>query len=148
MWSINNELIFTSYQTSGTRNDFEHENQYTITYTEIGYSYLKLSNMLRFNYPVGSMLFNLNAGISHAIAISETNYRKTESRFFTTENMSEGKAIEGTRSHELGFIVGLGTKFKRYSLDIRYERGNGMSDSHSLNSPTRRFYLFLRYRLK
>lgn len=145
-WSLNNELIFTSYKVNGRFDDYENENKYTITYTSFGYSYLKVNNMLRFKYPVGSLYIYLNAGISNGFAISESNYRKKESKFYTTERVVEDKALDESRKYEQGYIIGLGTKFKKYSFEIRYENGNGMSEYTSLNSSIIRYYFLLSYR--
>ncbi|NTV83749.1 MAG: hypothetical protein HGA23_05540, partial [Bacteroidales bacterium] len=43
--------------------------------------------------------------------VTEKNYKKTEKKFFSTENVEEGKALDDTRKYEFGFISGMGTKF-------------------------------------
>ena len=146
-WSIYNELIFTSYTVKGSYNDFVNEERYTITYTELGYSYLKMNNMVRLKYPVGGFFIYLNAGISNGFAISETNYRRDEIKLYSIENIEEGKALNETRKYEQGYILGLGTKIKKYSFEIRYEKGNGMSEYVTLSSPTKRYYFLLGFRL-
>ncbi len=145
-WSIYNELIFTSYEVKGSYNDFVNDERYTITYTEIGYSYLKMNNMIRLKYPVGSYFVYINAGISNGFAISETNYKRDEIKLYSTEIIEEGKAMDDTRKYEQGYIFGLGTKFKMFSFEIRYEKGNGMTEYVSLSSPTKRYYFLLGYR--
>jgi hypothetical protein len=145
-WSLCNELIFTSYKVNGRVDDYVHEDNYTIINTTIGYSYLKLINMLRFKYPAGKLFIYLNAGISNGYAVTEKNYKKTEKKFFSTETVEEGKALDDTRKYEFGFISGLGTKFRKLSFEIRYEWGNGMSEYTELTSSTNRFYFLLGYR--
>jgi hypothetical protein len=145
-WSICNELIFTSYKADGRYDEYESVNKYTYTYTTLGYTYLKMNNMVRFKYPVGKLFIYLNAGISNGYAIIEKNYKKTESKLYTQERVEEGKALNDTRRYEFGLNVGLGTKFKRYSFEIRYENANGMSTSVYLKSTTNRLYLLLGFK--
>ena len=145
-WSINNELIFTTYKVDGQYELYTSEDKYSIAYTTLGYSYLKLNNMVRFKYPVGKFFIYVNGGISNGYAILETNYAKTESKLFTQVRVEEMKALNDTRRYELGFIVGLGVKYKKFSLETRFENGNGMSVYQTLKSSTYRYYGLLGYR--
>ncbi|OFX32448.1 MAG: hypothetical protein A2W90_05595 [Bacteroidetes bacterium GWF2_42_66] len=142
-WSLNNELIFSSYKIKGLYNDYESENRYTIYHTTIGLSYLKMNNMLRYKYPVGNLFVYLNAGISNGFAISEINTVKKESKIYSSERIDEDVILNEIRKYEQGYILGLGTKYKRYSFEVRYENGNGMSVSSQLKSSSNRFYFLL-----
>jgi hypothetical protein len=145
-WSLNNELLFTTYKVNGRYEEIENENYYTITSTELGYSYLKLNNLVRYKYPLGKVFLFLNAGISNGFVVSETNYKKVESMFYGTEEISEGLALEDTRKYEQSFIAGLGAGYKNFSIDFRYEKGNGMSKYRALNSRTNRYYCLIGFR--
>lgn len=145
-WSICNELFFCSYNVKGRYNDYVNEDKYTITDTELGYSYLKMNNMLRFKYPIKKLFIYFNAGISNGIAISEMNYRKIETKFYSNESIEEKRAINGTRKYEQRFILGLGTKFNNYSIEMRYEKGNGISDWMNLGSTTNSVFLLFGYK--
>lgn len=145
-WSIYNELLLTTYKVNGSYEEFVTENDYTITTTEIGYSYLNINNLVRFKYPVGQCYLFLNGGISNGFAVSESNYKKEESKFYTTSRVNEGLAINDTRKYEQGFIFGTGVRYDRFSFEIRYELRNGMSKYVTLNSSTRRYFLQLSYR--
>jgi hypothetical protein len=105
-----------------------------------------LNNSLRFKYPIGKAYIYLNAGISNGFAITETNDIKKEKKFWDIETIEKDKAITDTRKYEQGLIFGLGSKFKKYSIEMRFERGNGMSKQTSLKSSTLRYYFFLAYR--
>lgn len=145
-WSVYNELLFNSYSVNGIYNYFYHENSYAITYTEFGYSYLKINNMIRFKYPIQNSFIYINAGISNGFALSETNYKRNNITFYNFERIIESKALNGTRKYEQAFIMGLGTSLKKYSLEARYEIGNGMSYPDSLlNSKVRRLYILFGY---
>ena len=145
-WSINNELLFSTYKVKGRYEEFENENYYTITSTELGYSYLKINNLVRFKYPVSSMFLFLNGGFSNGFAISETNYKKVESKFYATEKIYEELALEDTRKYEQSYILGLGAGYKNFSFEIRYEKGNGMSKYRALNSRTNRYYCLIGFK--
>ena len=144
-WSIYNELIFTSYKVNGRFVNYLDEEKYTIYNTTIELSYLKMNNMMRFKYPIGNISVYANAGISNGFAINVTNFRKTESRFYSTTEVEIDKAIDGLRKYEQGYIVSLGSKFKKYSFEIRREWGNGMSPIRVLKSSANRFYFLLGY---
>lgn len=146
-WSINNEILFSKYKIHGSYTDFSDANNYSITTAEIGYSYLKLNNMIRFKYPIGVLSVFVNAGASNGIAIDETNYKKTESKFYSGSAETEELAIKDTRKYEQSIIFGAGLGYDRFSFEIRYENGNGMSEYSSLRSTTNRFYMLFRYRI-
>ncbi len=54
-WSINNELLLSSYKVKGSYTDFKDEDYYSNTDTEFGYSYLKINTLLRYKHPVGNV---------------------------------------------------------------------------------------------
>jgi hypothetical protein len=143
--SLYNELALSSYKTDGNYTDFSHENRYTVTKAGIGYSYLKMINMVRYTYPVNHLSFFINAGISNGIGFNETNYLYQEITFYNSFRTEEGKALDDTRKMEYGYIFGAGAKFKKYSLEYRYEVGNGMSDYVNLGAKVKRSFFLLGY---
>ena len=130
---------------SSRSDNYTDEDRYTINYTEINYAYVKLNSLVRFSYPVGAIRIYANAGMSNGFAINEHNYRRRESKVFSTVRSEELKAIEETRRYEQGLVLGLGARYRRYSLEARHERANGMSEYVTLATPTRRYYLLLGY---
>lgn len=146
-WSINNELLLSSYKVKGSYTDFKDEDYYSITDTEFGYSYLKINTLLRYKHPVGNVFLFFNGGMSNGLAISETNYKLVESKFHSSERLVEGLALNEARKYERGIILGAGVKYTRFSCEMRYENGNGMSNYGPLGAVTKRFYLLFSYRL-
>ena len=104
--------------------------------------------MIRFKYPVGQQFLFVNAGMSNGLAIKEINERKRETKFYTTETTENIKVLDDTRSYEQGYILGIGTKVKKYSLEARYEQGNAMSEYRPLMGISKRFYLLFVFRLR
>ena len=144
-WSIYNDLIYTNYQFQGIYNDFVYENRYTIYQTKIGYSYIKMNNLLRYTYPFRNKFLIINAGITNGYAVNEINYKKKEIILHNSENIIIDKAMDHVRRHEQSYIFGLGLKFNNYILETRYEKGNGMSNFVMLKSLTNRYYFILGY---
>ena len=145
-WSIYNELLISSYKVKGSYEEHVNENIYSITTTEIGYSYLNINSLVRFKYPICKGFIFLNVGISNGFSINETNYKKKESISYSSNNVVEELALDDTRKYEQSYILGTGIKYNRFSMEIRYEKGNGMSEYISLNSLTKSYYLLFGYR--
>lgn len=144
--SIYNELIYTSFKFENYYSDYTNENKYTNTHVNFGYSYLKMNNMLRFKYPIGRLYVFANAGISNGVVISEINKEQVESKFYATTRSEVGKVINDTRKYELGYLVGLGAKYNKYSFEMRYEKGINMFPYTTLGSTTIRYYVLFGYR--
>lgn len=139
--SVNNELIFTKYHSSG-----EYDWEVNSVFTEFEYSYIRLNNMLRFKYPVGTMYLMANVGISNGIEISGSNYLKPRIEYVTGEPFKEGEAIEDTKKYEQGILAGLGARYRSFSLEFRYELGNGISWNQAIASKTQRIYILAGFR--
>ncbi|MGX5688446.1 hypothetical protein [Arcticibacter tournemirensis] len=147
-WSINNELFFTSYRSESNYVDYSNDENFTNYSIAISSLSLKINNLLRFKFPVSAAFFYINAGISNGFSISEKNDLKKERRFYTTEEIEYLKALNPSRKHEQGILLGVGSKFSKYSLEARYEHGNGMADSENISSKTSRFYILLGYKFR
>ena len=145
-WSINNEILFSRYKVKGTHEDCRGASEYATASTEIGYSYLKVNNLIRFKYPIRNLFLFFNSGISNGFAISETNSLQGEFRSASASRSVRDVALKDARKYEQGLIFGSGVKYDRFSLEARYERGNGMSQYLNLRSLTERYYLLLGYR--
>jgi hypothetical protein len=142
-WSIRNELLYTSYKVKGFNLDSNDPNIYTKTYSSIGYSYIKLNNLLRFRYPVRKLLFFVDGGFSNGIVVSETNRLRIESHIFSVYNTMDTEAFTNSKKWERGYLVGLGTELKKISIEFRYEKSDGMSTYALLSSPVKRYFLIL-----
>ncbi|WP_031526409.1 outer membrane beta-barrel protein [Dyadobacter crusticola] len=147
--SIYNELAFVSYKTSivdETRYAGENYNRWTST---MGYNYIKLANMVRYYIPAGGLKLFVNAGISNALAISETNEEIIESRFYNPQPVVSRNIVLGaTRKHELGLVAGVGATYRKFGAEFRYESTNGMSSLLDLKSKVKRSYFLVSYRFK
>lgn len=146
-WSINNELLYSQSKFEGRHHSFRNETGDVNTFTEFGYSYIKLNNLLRFNTLLNqkSLRVFINAGISNGFAIKEQNYKKQEINFFGNERVVKEKGLDRSRKYEQSYLIGTGLKYNKFSLEVRYEGGNGFSDFVNLSSPTKRINILLGY---
>jgi hypothetical protein len=145
--SIQNELQYTTYEVSGYYEEVKSANEYFSTASTVGSSYLKLNILLRYKFPVGPGFMFLNGGLSNGFTISETNYYKKESTFYYDEKTSEGRVIEDPRNYEQSYILGAGYLRNKISVEARYEKGNGMSNTFNLGHLTTRYYLLIGFKL-
>ena len=55
-----------------------------------------------------------------------------------------------SENYEMGILGGIGAQSKRWTLDVRYELGSGISQGNysQVDSSTRRIYVLIGYRFK
>lgn len=150
-WSLNNELLYTSYKTEGVfyfRNTSEEN--YERSRCLLEYSYLKLNTMIRFKYPVGSVYLFANVGISNGISVRKSDREIYESRLNGPVQSEENSLFHGgDHGYEPGYLGGLGVKYQRFSFETRYEQTTGMLafGDKPLRSKVERMAFLLSYRL-
>lgn len=145
-WSLYNELLFTTYKAKGRYEEYVNDENYTISTMEIGYSYLTINNLVRFTYPIGEWHMFFNAGISNSFSVNETNYRRKDIKYYTTNTIKEELALDATRKYEQGYLLGTGIKYNKFTLEVRFGKGSGMADYATLTSSTTRNFFLLGYR--
>lgn len=146
-FSVVNELLYSSYKVKTSRESYISADDYTIYKTEFAFSYIKLNNLLRFRYPLGQTSIFINAGISNGYAFKQSNIEKGEAHFAYPPYVYyfDSRPIHRVRSYERGFIIGAGVKHKSVSLEVRYEKGNGMEDYSALETNINRYFVLLGY---
>jgi hypothetical protein len=145
-WSLYNELMFSSYGVTGDYAYFESDINYEYASYELGFSYLKMNNFLRFKRPVGNLFLFANAGISNGVMLGETNYQTAESSHWGLVKQQEGPVLQETQKHEIGFILGAGLRYRSLSLEMRYESSSGISRYPALGSHVKRYSALMGYR--
>jgi hypothetical protein len=140
-WSINNELIYTSYKIDGLWIDYTNENIYTNWYSTIGASFIKLNNLLKFSYPIDRCMIFVDGGISNGFSISLTDYLKEEDHVYSNTAVIESQALAYMNHLETGLILGLGSNIKNFSCEVRFERTNGMQSANVASRVTRGFVI-------
>lgn len=145
-WSFYNELLYMRYHMEATYQEVKSADNFSEVSLAFGQAYLKLNTMLRYTQPIKEVSIFFQAGLSNGFLVGETNYKKTESWIFSNFSEKEENLISETQPHETEILIGLGTRFKKISLDMRYEQGNGPSTNLALKGNVERFYLLLGYR--
>ncbi|MFC2123797.1 hypothetical protein ACFLU5_03210 [Bacteroidota bacterium] len=145
--SMNNELLYNSYLVSSYDRNPETGDEFNSVYLELGNLFLDLNMMLRYSYPIKSGSAFLNGGISIGYAMSITNYSKEIRQRTTSRTVIEGEAVHDPHIFELGLLAGLGGEYKRFSLELRYENGNGMISIYDLRAHSTTYYALFAYRL-
>ncbi len=108
---------------------------------------MKINNLIRYKYPIGTLFVFVNGGLSNGFVVKETNYKKEVSKFYTQrERVFEGLALDPSRTYEQGYIIGAGLQYNRLSLEIRLDNGNGISKNNGLTSSTKSYFVLLGYR--
>ncbi len=144
-WSVYNEFIMTSSKFEGSYTDYYNPDYYFIYNSSLKYTYLKMNNMVRLKYFIGHYKLFFNAGLSNGWAILNKNHMELISRLYAPEIKTEVDALRFTKKWERGICAGMGVKQKRFTAEMRYETGNGMSDVNNLTSRTKRFYCLIGY---
>ncbi|UII19174.1 PorT family protein [Fulvivirga ligni] len=143
-WSINNELIYSKYETDGEYTDFNNENDYSHTYSYFGGSYIHLKNMLRYNYIINNWKLMFNMGVINGFLLSEENFKIETSEFYGTSRIKQEEILEAT-NYEAGWLAGVGLKRDRLSVQYRYESGSGLSNGTGLNAAMHKSFIVLAF---
>lgn len=144
-WSLYNELFYMDFLIEGSYLDFKSDNNYDNVSFSLGQSFVKLNNSIKYSHPtLGASIF-IHCGISNGFLVNEVNLKRTESHFFSTDTITEEKLIENTQNHETELFTGIGGKYGKGSLEIRYEIGNGPSNIGSFRAPVNRLYFLFGY---
>ncbi|SEI43498.1 hypothetical protein SAMN04487995_0702 [Dyadobacter koreensis] len=145
-FSIYNELFFTSFKTSNHLEQYTSDQDFSFMDYTLGFGYVKLNNFLRYRIPARKFSLYINLGVSNGLIVSESNTARVETTFFSDKGrVTTGQALGSVRKYEQGLLGGVGAAMRKYSLEVRYERGNGMSAYQGLNSLAQRFYILLAY---
>ena len=147
-FSLNTDLLFTSFKGSSSHDNFISTNNYSTTTVSLELAYLKLNTMLRFTQPLGSGAIFINAGISNAYAIQVKSEKTVRERFYSSERTSNAELFPGLRRYEQGLVAGVGASYKKISAEARYEYSNGFLSYEQLSSGFDRYSLLVGYRLR
>ncbi len=141
-WSFYNELIYSSYVFDGYYEIYNNDRDYIKSSYKIGATYIRINSMIRYKYPVGRFFIYVNGGISNGFARNVVNNQKMYIQFYSTSREKEKPVFNNYLKYEQAFNIGLGVKYKRYSVETRYELGSGMS-SYSIRKS---FIFFLGFK--
>lgn len=145
--SIYNELLYSGYtikSTMGYNVYYENPTWYrSMTEATIKASYLKLHTAVCFQFPhLWTPFFQF--GIGNGYAFKSSADACFETKFYTNVTTEISPLVE-FRKYEQSLFGGVGLKYKKAGLEIRYERGNGMSRMSGVSSFSTYYYALLSY---
>ncbi|WP_337044611.1 hypothetical protein [Emticicia sp. 17c] len=100
--------------------------------------YLGMQHLFRYGVLAGQPSLYLTAGLSYAFIIKQKSY------IIRWDGSIENFSSYTLRNDEQRLLLGLGTTYKRLSLEARYARGNGYSTGASTTIPNNRIDLWLK----
>lgn len=146
--SFNSELMYSSYQTGGQYRKNTSTTVYEDYTYKFEYAYVKMNNMLRYKFFVNNAVVFINGGISNGMVVKEVNQVTKVHTFNDSRRTTVEKGFSDTKSHELGLIAGAGLKFKRFSFELRAEKGNGPFRASGYKANVMRYTGLLGFRIK
>lgn len=146
-FSIYNDLHFSGYSVEG-RTVMDDFSFYFLAYDiRQSFSYINLSNLLRYRIFTEKYAFFFNAGIAQGFMLTMQNDMIQERRMGSETTFTEMEAIDkkDVRTYEQSIILGSGISRNRLSAELRYQNGGGVSRSNHLGSGTTRLFLLMNY---
>jgi hypothetical protein len=147
-WMFYNELLYSNYKFQSEKfySYDEEKKSYSIANASISGTYLKLFNSLRFQVCSDHFSPFIQVGIANGFALGgEAN------KYYPTTVTGLNKPtvpIVPYRKYEQSVFAGVGARYKKIALELRYEIGNGMSNDILIGSITKSGYVLLSYSFK
>jgi hypothetical protein len=140
-WSVNNDFMINRVHVEKEFTEYESDNDFTITTQDMAFTYFKLYNTMAYNFEYPKYKVFVDAGISNGLTYFYNNDKIIENHFYSMERTRKTTAIPRIRNHELGMVLGGGVWYKKVGLQLRIEKGNGMSGIEGLKASTMRYQL-------
>jgi hypothetical protein len=124
-WSFYNDLFYSHYRyTASFENKKDPNNQVEYDYA-FQFSYLKLANMLRYQYPGKNIKPFIGLGITNGYAIKYKGFKTVKEQFYGASREYTVSIVEDYKKHEIGVVANLGFIYKKILLEFRYEKNDG-----------------------
>ena len=147
--SMNNELAYSSYHTSGTYRTVHSATHYDDRTFEVAYSYIKMNNMLRYKFLLNNSAIFVNGGLSSGFLLKDESKLTLFRKYDETETTQVDNVFKiDARKFELGILAGAGFRKNRVSIELRVERGTGPLSEVNSSAHVYRYYALLGYRIK
>ncbi|OYT16256.1 MAG: hypothetical protein B7C24_08820, partial [Bacteroidetes bacterium 4572_77] len=138
-WSINNELMYSSFKASK-----EGADPYFTYLWQLNYTYLSINNMFRYQYKFGDINVFANIGITNGFAIAKSSTEKRYNKITKRTTISD---LGLDKKNEIGMLFGIGARFKeKYQAEVRAQTSTGMSPYLNVSTAINRFFVMFSYR--
>lgn len=142
-WSVNNDILFTPFATEKSYEEIKNGRYNKYGY-EIELLSLQLNHMVRYQHPTGRVRFFSSLGFVHGYSyVIKNNYNKF-SEFGPNSYTETGKAFPYNEEISVGYMLGLGGYYDRFSVETRIKKTRGLRNAFDNNS----LFILLGYRLK
>ena len=147
-WSFYNDLLYKHFKTTGIyEKDTDPNDPITNTYL-FNCSYLKLTTMIRYQYPGKNIKPYFNIGITNGYALKYENTKTVDDVLYGLHREYMAPIFDEYKKYEAGLAGGLGLRFKKINFELRYEIGNGMSKYIRAAAITKSYYFLIGYSFK
>ncbi|RMG19759.1 MAG: hypothetical protein D6730_20995 [Bacteroidetes bacterium] len=143
--SLHNELFFAAYHVNFERTDVLNSSYQSRSRIDLANSYIKLNTLMRYSFPFKRISLFAQAGISNGFATKQVQRESNTVISGTSQVKNEYPLMSDPRSYEQSWVLGLGVALKGYWLELRHERGNGISPFPALRSTSIRTYVLVGY---
>lgn len=146
-FSFANDFLYSSYDVTISERS-NNTNYYLSRKSRIAASYIKLHSLVRYRFPVRTSYLFVNAGLSGGYALSiKDSYLEERINNGTVLYKEEGRAISNLRKIEIGYLAGAGAELNRFVVQLRFERGNGVSAFRAFSTNATRYSFIAGYKL-
>ncbi len=140
-FSWNNEILFSSQNYEGS-----YAYQDTLYKSVLKSSDFSINSMLRYTHPVGKLSLFANAGVFIKYSGSQTNELTKIYPLYSTFRTENDALVPDIKKTELGIPLGAGIIYKRFSCELRYNTGSGVSTTTNLNQTTTQYSILFAFK--
>lgn len=147
-WSFYNDLTFKTSKITGFYQTYTNENNYSNYSTTFKLNYLKLTTLVRYQYTFKeSLSLFFNGGITNGLMVGPRLETVVFRKMYSSETTMVRPAFEGYRKYEQAIVGGTGVAFGKWGVELRAERGNGLSNTQGIKTSSTRYFGLMSYRL-
>lgn len=139
---VTNDFMYTSFDITGVGHGGGNGFVTYETNSHFNFHYIKTHHAFQWAL-LDQGRFYLSGGFSFGVAVKHEASVKVKYETGITDDRDFDVA-----NAEMGVVVGAGSNFERFGVDVRYEWSNGISEYRGLNGPVQRGYVLLKYRLR
>lgn len=146
-WSLLTEFLYTSFDFTGYYTLTTAPNFYSNYTTSLKYSFLGVAALARYSYPVKKFRLFVDMGVRFNEELSGENSVVKEDHLYGTVVQNPPAKALNTGRHESAFMLGLGGKYGRFSVEARYYLSNGFSDYTVVTLNTNQLSLLMGFKI-
>lgn len=145
-FSVVNDLLINQFKSEGDNKSLALEkNQYYYDHASFNYLYFKWMPQIRYRFELNNWIVFGDIGLTGGAVLYEDTSLIT-SNLEGTNVVDHGAVFNKSSSFQYGGVIGLGTGYKRLSLEVKYEYTDGMAPSVSSEAGVQRIHMLIGFR--